>query len=79
MFVSDVDGDRVMVVAIVEAPPGVSYTCRLRLADGSVVDSHPWQPGAGAWIVPLPGAADVTDVDLVVTGTDHVWSSATFT
>ena len=75
----DVDGERVMVVAIVDAPPGVSYTCRTTLADGTMVDSHPWEPGAGAWIVPVPPDAEVTTVDLVVTGTDKVWSSATFT
>jgi anti-sigma factor RsiW len=76
---SEVDGDRMMVVAIVDAPPGVSYTCVARLNDGTSVESHPWEPGAGAWIVPLPAEGDVTDVDLVVTGTDRVWSSATFT
>lgn len=76
--VEDLAGQRVMVVAIVDAPADVSYTCRIRLADGRVVESPAWDPGAGAWIVPLPGDADVTDVDLVVSGTDRVWSTATF-
>ena len=76
--VEDVAGQRVMVVAIVDAPDGVSYTCRVKLADGRVVESPAWDPGAGAWIVPLPQDGDVTDVDLVVSGTDQVWSTATF-
>ena len=69
---------RVMVVAIVDAPADVSYTCRITLADGSVVESPAWDPGAGAWLVPLPGNAQVADVDLIVSGTDNVWSTATF-
>ena len=46
-----------MVVAIVDAPADVSYTCRITLADRSVVESPAWDPGAGAWLVPLPGGA----------------------
>jgi hypothetical protein len=76
--VEDVAGQRVMVVAIVDAPADVSYTCRIRLTDGRVVESPAWEPGGGAWVVPLPGDAQVTDVDLVVSGTDNVWSTATF-
>ena len=75
---SDVDGDRVMVVAIVDAPPDVSYTCR----PGS--PTARWSTRTRGSPAPAPGSCrspadgDVTDVDLVVTGTDHVWSSATF-
>ena len=76
--VSDVDGSRMMVVAIVDAPEDVSYTCRTTLSDGVTVVSEPWPAGAGAWIVPLPDAGDVGTVDVVVTGTDNVWSAATF-
>jgi hypothetical protein len=75
-----VDGRAVLVVAVVDAPDGVSYTCRMTLRDGKVVDSAPWPAvPRGAWVVDVPGgdAADVTRVDLVVTGTDRVWSSAT--
>jgi len=74
----EVDGEPVMVVALTEAPEGVSYTCRTFLRDGTVVDSKPWPAVPdGAWIVEVPaGAADVERVELVVTGTDHVWSSA---
>ncbi len=54
--VSDVDGDPLMVVAIVDAPADVSYFCRTVLADGTTVDSESWPDGDGAWIVPLPSA-----------------------
>jgi hypothetical protein len=74
----EVDGEPVMVVALTEAPEGVSYTCRTFLRDGTVVASEPWPAVPdGAWIVDVPaGAADVERVELVVTGTDKVWSSA---
>jgi hypothetical protein len=75
---SDVDGDPLMVVAIVGAPPDVSYFCRTVLADGTTVDSESWQPGGGAWIVPLPADADVASVEIIPAGTDYVWSTASF-
>ena len=80
MSISDVDGERVMVVAIVTAPDGVSYLCRTTFADGTTTDSEAWPPGSGAWIVALPASttSPVETVDLVVDGTDHVWSSASF-
>ena len=72
----EVDGEPVMVVALTDAPADVSYTCRMRLSDGTVVESEPWPAVPhGAWIVDVPaGAADVEQVELVVSGTDHVWS-----
>jgi predicted anti-sigma-YlaC factor YlaD len=74
----DVDGEPVMVVAITDAPAGVSYACRMHLRDGTVVESDPWPAvPEGAWIVDVPASgADVERVELVVSGTDHVWSSA---
>ncbi|MCU1359767.1 MAG: hypothetical protein JWN99_1056, partial [Ilumatobacteraceae bacterium] len=57
------------------------YRCRTTFSDGTVTESDPWPDGYGAWIVPLPGSSnvDVRSVQLVVDGTDHVWSSASFT
>jgi hypothetical protein len=77
--IAHVDGDQFMVVALVGAPDDVAYYCRVRLADGSTVDSESWPAGNGAWVVPLPAAADVAAVDVLPAGTEKVWSSATFT
>jgi hypothetical protein len=77
--IADVGGERVMVVALVGAPADVGYFCRTHLADGTVTDSESWPAGNGAWIVPLPAGSEVTAVDVLPAGTDHVWSSATFT
>ena len=78
--VGDVEGETVMVVALVSAPEGVSYVCRTTFADGSMSESQPWPSGSGAWIVPLPASANsqVETVELVVDGTDQVWSTASF-
>jgi hypothetical protein len=78
--ISDVDGAPLMVVALIGAPDDVSYLCRTTFADGTTADSEAWPPGNGAWIVPLPpdGADAVRSVELVVDGTDHVWSTASF-
>ena len=75
---SEVDGDPLMVVAIVDAPPGVSYFCRTVLADGTTVTSESWPSGDGAWIVPLPAGSEVATVQIIPAGTDYVWSSASF-
>ena len=74
------EGETVMVVALVSAPKGVSYRCRTTFADGSMSESEPWPSESGAWIVPLPASADsqVDTVELVVDGTTHVWSTASF-
>jgi predicted anti-sigma-YlaC factor YlaD len=76
--IGDVAGEPVMVVALVAAPPDVGYFCRTHLADGTVTDSESWPSGNGAWIVPLPDGAEVTSVEVMPTGTDMVWSSASF-
>ncbi|MEO6125050.1 MAG: hypothetical protein ABIR32_15195 [Ilumatobacteraceae bacterium] len=78
--ISAVAGESVMVVAIVAAPDGVSYSCLTTLTDGSTSLSKSWPAGNGAWIVPLPNIStfDVRTVDLVVAGTDRVWSTASF-
>jgi len=78
--ITDVGGKPVMVVAIVAAPEGVSYLCRTTFADGTTAESEAWPPGNGAWIIDLPPAtsSDVETVELVVDGTDYVWSSASF-
>ncbi len=78
--IGDVDGERVMVVAIYTAPDGVSYLCRTTFADGTTSESEAWPPGSGAWIVDLPASttSPVETVELVVDGTDRVWSSASF-
>ena len=57
--VSDVDGQRVMVVAIVDAPADVSYTCRTTLSDGIVVESEAWRPGRRCLARPAPGDGEV--------------------
>ena len=62
---SEVDGDPLMVVAIVDAPEGVSYFCRTVLADGTAVTSESWPSGDGAWIVPLPAGAEVATVQII--------------
>ncbi len=71
-------GEPVLVVAVVDAPPDVSYTCRMHLRDGTSIDSEPWPATKrGAWIVDVPGSLDeIERIELVVTGTDHVWSAA---
>ena len=74
-----VDNDHFMVVALVAAPDDIAYYCRIRLTDGSTVDSESWPAGNGAWVVPLPPGADVTGVDVLPSGTEHVWSTAEFT
>ena len=73
--ITDVDGGAMAVVALVAAPPDVSYYCRMHLADGTNVDSEAWPAGNGAWIVPLP-SGDVTTVEVLPAGTDKIWSSA---
>ena len=56
--ISEVDGETVMVVALVSAPKGVSYRCRTTFADGTTSESETWPAGYGAWIVPLPSTND---------------------
>ena len=76
---SDIEGSPVMVVAIVGAPPDVSYYCRINFSDGTTADSESWPAGNGAWVVPLvPGGPSVASVDVLPDGTEKVWSAATF-
>jgi hypothetical protein len=78
--VSDVGGKTVMVVAITDAPPDVSYYCRIAFADGTMIESGSWPEGNGAWIVPLSGGrAHVTSVAVLPHGTEKVWSTANLT
>jgi anti-sigma-K factor RskA len=76
--VSDVGGKAVMVVAITDAPPDISYYCRIAFADGTTFDSEAWPAGNGAWIVPL-SSGEVTSVALLPHGTEKVWSEAQLT
>ncbi|MGD9996295.1 MAG: hypothetical protein AB7L17_17460 [Ilumatobacteraceae bacterium] len=74
-----VDGETVMVVALVRAPEGRSYRCRTVFADGTSTESDPWPASYAAWIVPLPeGSHDIRTVELVSDDTDAVWSVADF-
>jgi hypothetical protein len=74
-----VDGETVMVVALVHAPEGRSYRCRTTFADGSSTESDSWTASYAAWIVPLPaGDHEVRTVELVSDDTDRVWSVAEF-
>jgi anti-sigma factor RsiW len=78
--IGEVDGETVMVVALFEAPDGVSYHCLTTFADGTTAVSDSWPAGNGAWVVPLPTTSDsqIHTVALVASGTDEVWSAATF-
>jgi anti-sigma factor RsiW len=77
--VTELAGEQLVLVAFVGAPPDVSYTCRMWLRDGTAVDSKPWPAlERGAWLVDLPAAAsDIDRIELLVTGTDRIWSVAT--
>jgi hypothetical protein len=78
--VGEVDGSRVMVVALVGAPADISYYCRITFTDGSTTDSETWPSGNGAWVVPLTGpSTDVASVQVLPNGTEKVWSEAHFT
>ncbi|QYG94759.1 hypothetical protein HC251_21525 [Iamia sp. SCSIO 61187] len=75
---TEVDGEPVLVVGLTTGPEGATYTCRMRFADGTTVDTEPWSadPGAG-WLVALPtDRGDLTGIELVAPGTGEVWSTA---
>lgn len=78
--ITEVDGRPVMVVALVKAPDGVAYHCLTTFADGTTSESDSWPEGNRAWVVPLPTTTDsqVRTVALVVSGTNEVWSTASF-
>ena len=74
---SKYDGDDVLIMRIDDGPPGVHYTCRLRLADGSAKTTGEWtvpESGKAFWIVADP--SDVAGVELV-TDSGKVWANAT--
>jgi hypothetical protein len=76
--VTEVDGEPVLVVGLATGPRGAAYTCRMRFADGSTLDTDPWSaaPGAG-WLVPLPDdRGALTGIELRAPGSDAVWSTA---
>jgi hypothetical protein len=73
---SHYDGKDVLIMSIDNGPPGVHYTCRLRLADGSARSTGEWTvPDAGkaVWIVADPSGVDSVEL---VTDSGKVWASA---
>lgn len=76
--VTEVDGEPVLVVGLTTGAEGATYTCRMRFADGSTLDTDPWSaaPGAG-WLVPVPDdRGALTGIELRAPGSDAVWSTA---
>lgn len=76
--VTVVEGEPVLVVGLTTGPAGATYTCRMRFADGSTLDTDPWAaaPGAG-WLVPLPDdRGALTGIELVPPGGATPWSTA---
>ncbi len=73
---SRVDDEEVLVLRIVDGPPGMHYVCRLRLDDDSTTPAGDWvvpDSGTATWITPSdPDAASIE----LVTDTGKVWSSA---
>ena len=71
-----VDDKEVLVLRIVDGPPGMHYVCRLRLDDDSTTPAGDWvvpDSGTATWITPSdPDAASIE----LVTDTGKVWSSA---
>ena len=70
-------GREVLVIEVAGGPPGESYTCRLRLADGSTRAAGTWTvPASGdaLWVVARPSG--LAGVEMVATGSGEVWSSA---
>jgi len=76
--VTEVDGAPVLVVGLTTGPAGATYTCRMRFADGSTLDTEPWSaaPGAG-WLVPLPDdRGPLTTIELLPPDHEAAWSTA---
>ncbi|HEX7131498.1 MAG TPA: hypothetical protein VF228_02940 [Iamia sp.] len=76
--VTEVDGAPVLVVGLTTGPAGATYTCRMRFADGSTLDTEPWSaaPGAG-WLVPLPDdRGPLTGIELLPPDAGTAWSTA---
>lgn len=71
-------GGPVLVVEVSDGPVGRTYTCRLRLADGTAEDVATWslaEDRPNSWVVPLPTGSEVTAVELVAEQ-GNVWSTA---
>jgi hypothetical protein len=70
------EGQDVLVMHISDGVPGMHYTCRLRLSDGSARTTGEWTvppSGKAVWIIPEPSG--VAGVELV-TDSGAVWSTA---
>jgi hypothetical protein len=68
---------RVLVVAVSDAPVGVRYSCRVRLAEGDSQVLGRWaasSPDGGVWVMPAP-QGELNALDLV-TDSGQVWSTA---
>lgn len=68
---------RVLVVAVSDAPVGVPYSCRVRLAEGNTRVLGRWESSSadgGTWVMPAPDG-DLNVLELV-TDSGQVWSSA---
>jgi anti-sigma factor RsiW len=68
---------RVLVVAVSDAPVGVQYSCRVRLAEGNARVLGRWEASSaegGTWVMPAP-QGDLNAIELV-TDSGHIWSSA---
>ena len=61
-----VDDEEVLVLRIVDGPPGMHYVCRLRLDDDSTRPAGDWvvpESGTATWIT--PSDPDVASIELV--------------
>jgi hypothetical protein len=69
---------RVLVISVSDAPVGVGYTCRVRLAEGGTQELGHWEassPGGGTYVVPAP-QGELNSLEMVVTESGDVWSTA---
>jgi hypothetical protein len=68
-----------LVVDVTSGPPGRTYTCRLRLTDGTSEDVAEWilaDDRPNSWVVEVADPEAVTAVELVASG-GAVWARAT--
>lgn len=75
---SRASGAPALVVDVTDGPVGRSYTCRLRMADGTAQDVGTWSLAddrPNSWVVPLPEGQEVGGVELVADG-GTVWATA---
>ena len=74
---SQSDGQQVVVLQVTKGRPGIRYTCRVLLDNGSVRVAGDWpMPASGraTWIV--YGSASTIDRVELVTDADEVWATA---